>query len=262
MDTAVTPDARELLRELLDIWDQQNAAEVQVAREVDAIRHATLVHGLTAHAADLARGVLVLYDAKMFLQMYPLVRLMLEDSILAMWLESEKGSWRELLHKASADLVRLIDEIAEHGALSPGYETLRSQAGAAREQLAEAKRGRLTVERQMVELQGAGKSMYTDYRLLSQWAHAGKPIVDLYTVEDESVVGGIRSSSVPLIDLDSADTNAIVGYGAAAFLQALFVWDRATIEQVGRQHLEIIASRLGVRVERAARTEDTPRSPH
>lgn len=250
---AAFPDGREVMRELLEIWDEHRLADVRVEHTVDAIRHATLVHGLTAHGADLGRAVLTLIESQMVVQAYPLVRLMLEDSILVLWLESERGSWRELIYKASVDLEGLIDEIERVGGLTRGFERLSKAAGDTRAQLADSKGTRLTVKRQMEELRGAGTSLYTNYRILSQYAHAGKPVADLYSEEDASVPGGIRSSATVLLNLSSEEVSAIAGQGAAALLQSLLAWDRCTIEQENRGRLLAIADRLGVQSERAGR---------
>ncbi|WP_315637212.1 MULTISPECIES: DUF5677 domain-containing protein [Microbacterium] len=239
--------------ELLEIWDDHRVDDVRVEHTVDSVRNATLVHGLTAHGADLGRAVLKLVEAEMIVQAYPLVRLMLEDSILVLWLESEPGSWRELIHKASTDLEGLIDEITRNGGLTPGFKKLSEAAAATRTQLADSKGPRLTVRRQMHELRGAGASLYTHYRVLSQYAHAGKPVADLYSEVDASVPGGIRSSSTLLLTLTSEEISAVVGHGAAAFLQSLLAWDRCTIEQPNRTRLLRIAERLGVQSDRAGR---------
>ncbi len=184
------PDGEIVLRELLAVWERLGKQRTSVPREVDAIRHATLVHGLAAHAAQLSNGALALMEQGLWVPTYPLVRLILEDAILVEWLESERGSWRELLRRSAADLIRLVDQIAEHGTLTSELTRFRVAAEANLSGLGGRPPAASRVERQMTDLAGAGKSLYTNYRILSQYCHAGKPVVDLYSIEDDATPGG------------------------------------------------------------------------
>jgi hypothetical protein len=240
------PNGEIVLRELLVIWERLGAQRTSVPREVDAIRHATLVHGLAAHAAQLSKGALALMEQNLWVPTYPLVRLILEDAILVEWLESETGSWRELLRRSAADLIRLVDQIAEHGTLTTELTRFREVAEANLSDLGGPAAGRFTVERQMTDLAGAGKALYTDYRILSQYCHAGKPVVDLYSIEDDSTPGGIASLRQPKFDLDVDERSAVHGYAAAGLLQILLAWSRCTSEAAEQAALQAIAKRLSV----------------
>jgi hypothetical protein len=241
------PDGELILRDLLEVWDHLERASAVPGQSVDAVRHATLVHGLAAHSVQLSRAVLVLMSDGLWVPSYPLVRLILEDAILAEWLESQPGSWRELLRPSAADLIRLVDQIAEHGTLTEGLRRYRAAAEANMDELGGRVSGRFTVERQMMDLAGAGKSLYTDYRILSQYCHAGRSVIDLYSVEDESVPGGITNLRQPKFELDPDERNAVIGYGAAGLLQTLLTWTRCTTDLAAQDRLRMIAKRLGVR---------------
>ncbi len=240
------PNGEIVLRELLAVWDRMGAQRTSVPRELDAIRHATLVHGLAAHAAQLSASALALMKQNLWVPTYPLVRLILEDAILVEWLESEPGSWRELLRRSAADLIRLVDQIAEHGTLTSELARFRVAAEANLADLGGSAAGRFTVERQMADLAGAGKSLYTDYRILSQYCHAGKPVADLYSIEDDATPGGVASLRHPKFDLAPDERSAIHGYAAAGLLQILLAWSRCTSEEAELASLQTIAKRLGV----------------
>lgn len=240
------PNGESVLRELLAVWERLGAQRTSVLREVDAIRHATLIHGLAAHAVQLSNGALALMERNLWIPTYPLVRLILEDAILVEWLESEPGSWRELLRRSAADLIRLVDQIAEHGTLTVELADFREVAESNLSDLGGPAAGRFTIERQMTDLAGAGKSLYTDYRILSQYCHAGKPVVDLYSVEDDATPGGLASLRQPKFDLNPDERSALHGYAAAGLLQILLAWSRCTSEHAELASLEAIAKRLGV----------------
>lgn len=137
-------------------------------------------------------------------------------------------------------------ELEKDGDLTSGFATLRERVMDSGAQLGAVEGGGISFRSQLEDVESGLTSSYADYRVWSQYSHAGKPVADLYTIEDETAAGGVRRSPTMRLELSPEDINSVLGLSATYFVQALLVWDRCTRERLARTRLDALATALGI----------------
>jgi len=184
-----TVGLRDLMIELLDVWDsdgrptQMSQPRARSGRAITATDLARMecVVGLARHVHETARAVSLLLDHKHYNAAAPLVRLMYECALTAIWLvqsENDDGV-NAFMHEYARQQVNLASTLKrsitrtfrDGGATIPNtdVETFLGSTDNAR-------RFDLICE----DLAPGGTDAYIYYKALSRLSHAGVPVVDIY----------------------------------------------------------------------------------
>ncbi|MFJ7289770.1 DUF5677 domain-containing protein [Curtobacterium sp. NPDC098951] len=236
-------DYRAIIRRLLAIWDTEtNRTTVELRTDID-FQVTVLVRGLTAHAADCARGVLTLYDASQPVAAVPVIRSLMEDAVTAGWVLVVPDGWKAVVSEGSRTRAAVLrDAMAANASWADAASEARRQEYAEQvKALGAAPPSYKVFEQRLRALEGTD-DMYMVYRYLSGLSHASSETVDLYTAPDPGSPLQVRYRRQAS---HSMAANLLVS-AASSLLHALIAWD---MTQVGRPHqaeLDAIASELGV----------------
>lgn len=238
-------DHRAVIAELLGLWESQARDKVIVRTDLVNQRTPFLIRGLTAHAVDSARAVLMLYRASQPVAAVPIVRAVMEDALTAAWLLAEPGASSSFMSAGIMERATALRKILERGAgedhagiaarLEEGAELLKQLGTPSGHK----------IEQRFRSLDGGDGGLYLAYRLASQLSHASPSIVDLYLAADERAPQG-----VVLRPHAAHDTAAMwISFTATNLLHALTVWDICRAGRPDQAQLEAIGDRLGLRTE-------------
>ena len=188
----------------------------------------------------------------------PLIRLLLENMITAVWLYLYPDRARALVHEGLRNRVAAIREIIGHGAAGFTQETLDEWTGYLDEFGADARQeGRHFEKRCKAIVDGLG--VYTTWRMASSLSHAGMSMIDFYLVEaaksDDNPLGIALNHSATL-----PSHEAWLGTAACTLLGSMKAYD--LISAKGRQKTQIVdgAKRMGIGLEfRPASSHTTDR---
>lgn len=247
-------DHRALLRRLLDVWDKEEERQtVDLRTDID-FQVSVVVRGLTAHAADCARGVLALYAASQPVAAVPVIRALFEDAITAGWVLVVPDGWKALSSEGSRTRAAVLATLikgegdgadsstkARHQEYADQVATLGPAPGSYRK-----------FDQRLQALDGTDED-YQLYRFLSGLSHAGAETVNLYTAENPN--SGMPVSYRRHASHSMASTLLVAA--SSSLLHALIAWD---MTQVGRPHKDTfdeIAAQLGVRNEWRAKAAPT-----
>lgn len=213
--------APELIEALLEVWsDLMDIQPVKLRTESHHDSVPVVVHGLVAHTAELARGVLVLLESGSVAPTYPLIRSMIEDVVTAEYIVPESAGWKDILDSAvwqresiRRDLVTLDGESPETLALHERLDLLRSSNS--------RKPRNPHIKDRFLEKRPGHVSLYPFYRVFSDLTHAGMGVVTMYT----SVVPGTSKQFV-LDNVGSMeDAPRRIGVAPMMLHRALKVWN-------------------------------------
>lgn len=213
--------APELIEALLEVWsDLMDIQPVKLRTETHHGSVPIVVHGLVAHTAELARGVLVLLESGSVAPTYPLIRSMIEDVVTAEYIVLEPDGWEDILDWTiwqrdgiRKDLEKLDGESAETQALSRHLDLLRGD-GRPRARPPQ-------IKDRFLEKRPGHVSLYPFYRVFSDLTHAGMGVVTMYT----SVVPGTSKQFVFDNVGSMEDAPRRIGVAPMMLHRALKVWN-------------------------------------
>jgi hypothetical protein len=229
---------RQVLGELLEIWDGAASRRVLETRtDIHDPRVPVLTRGLTAHAADCARGVLTLFQNSQPVPAIPLVRCLMEDAITAARLFAVEDAWRSFITEGATNRAKALRMIQEY---DPEDLAAGEQLVAAEEIIAMFGRpSGHKIEQRMNALEGT-ENWYLMYRAASTLTHAGSGVVDLYFESDESTDLGVAFRN----HASFGNASSYLAVAAANFLHTLSLWDLCQPDQPDKQALDAIKDRL------------------
>lgn len=192
--------ARQQIQYVCDLWDrhQDSSATFRDGIEIDS---AIAIHTLAHHAVQLGRALLSIDDAAPGVVVLPTVRLIFECGVTCSWLLLTPRAGTTLLRDGAKARKIALDELVNQGVEGgPG--------------LAQAER---TLERLGVDLGNTaaasmqyrclalhdGPRLYSIYRILSGFSHAGMTLVDEWISEDERSPIGLSFDPDPSFDTRS-----------------------------------------------------------
>lgn len=179
-ETLVTID------DLLKVWeDQVNAPSQRLQREMRNAA-AIIVHGLTAHVADLAGAVATLYRNNMTVAAIPLIRCMVEDVATLEYVLREPDGWEEIRNASFKQRRQILQDFEKTGRERPWFEKARTHIEWMREN--GAKNPGVLKDR-FTDAEPGEVSLYTQYRNLSDETHAGMGVVNKYAELDSGGPG-------------------------------------------------------------------------
>jgi hypothetical protein len=233
-------DNRAVLRELLALWEKQLIFDqITVAADIPPAVPVA-VRGLTAHAVDCARGVLMLYEASQPIAALPLVRCVLEDAVTAQWLIAQPNGWKTFISDGATQQMKALREIIQG---NPADELSSARLSDLRKLVDEiGTPSGYTIQQRVQSLEGTDK-MYLIYRAASALTHAGSGIVDVYSVSDSNSELGV--AFVPYAKHPTA--SAWLGIAASSLTHALLAWNSLVLVGSETEAVTRIAARLGVR---------------
>ena len=240
-----------LLGELISIW-KSNLPSTLPVLDGTALRGVSLMAHVD-HAVSTTEAVLTLCEHEKFIQIVPLVRLVMECAVTAAWLSVTPGSGDSALFEASrlrrammSDVSRLLP--ADSGAGLKDINDAIADLGDV--QSDEAKK----FETRCRSLAG-GDWIYVSYRNLSEFSHAGTLLLDHYIQETPA------SPENPLgfnyvTDEDTTRTQSVLGTCVWMLHIALTAWDSMIPIEDRTRRLASIAQNMGF--ESTVRRRDEP----
>lgn len=182
-----------IIDELLDVWSTQiEHLSEDLQREGLHKSVPIIVHGLTAHVADLARATALLYRADVTVAAIPLIRAMIEDvATIDYVLENDEG-WKDVQDASFKQRRLILNDFEATGEVQPWFEKARSHLEWMRENGAKDPR---PIKARFEDAEPGRVSMYTQYRNLSDEIHAGMGVVTKYTEADPEQPGSYGLAS-------------------------------------------------------------------
>lgn len=204
--------------ELLDVWSEQmDNISPKLARDDLHPSAPIIVHGLTAHVADLARGAALLYRAEVTVAAIPLIRAMLEDVATIEHVLDKPDGWKDVQNASLKQRRLILKDFEATGEALPWFEEARSHLEWMRENGA-VEQG--AIKDRFPAPKPGQVSSYTQYRNLSDEIHAGMGVVVKYTESDPGVPGSYglsavaRNGSAPvkLLEVTDSLTRALMAW--------------------------------------------------
>lgn len=172
------------IRELIELWKQQH---VNGSVEIPILEKSPLtgvaIHIMAEHSVALSESILLLTSAKMYLECSPLIRLTMECAVTAAWLTISPNAANAARHEHARSrlaTMRSIFEDMDYQDKDLLDETV-AEVGQLSDHKSEAAR---YFERRCREISG-GEKIYSLYRMISEFSHAGIGLADLYLQESE-----------------------------------------------------------------------------
>jgi hypothetical protein len=231
-----TDEALAIMRELLDAWNAERPASRLSPSAHSA--YGPMLFGHVAHVHSLAEGVLTLHHNNQTLVAMPLIRQMIEFTIRSIWLYLYRENLREVvwegerqrknvLEAAAASksipsndpsLIRTLDWLEENRGVKGATDGARFQ--------------------QICEEIAGGDGPYTQYRIASNYTHAGTILVDQYVVM-EGAGDQVRIQFRTRPPLAGAD--AWINTAAFMLILAGITWDHVDKSHLHRRLLRRVA---------------------
>lgn len=171
---------------LLSGWDSnQPPREFCPRRGVDHGRFAC-VYGLAAHAHQLARTAVTLYQANLALEASPTVRSAYEHGLTAMWVAQYPSAARALVNESCRNRRNTLDSAKRAGwaeAVKIAKETVDWEPVAS-----PLDKTAKHMEKLCEALTPGGTEAYSIYRLMSMMSHPGAYLVDYYVHKEPIAV--------------------------------------------------------------------------
>jgi hypothetical protein len=200
------------------------------------------IHIMAQHSVALSESVLLLTSANMFLESAPLIRLTMECAVTAAWLSITPNAGNAARHEDARSRLATINSIFEDPERAD--EDLLEEAKAAVTELAEHKSDAARYfEKRCKEIAG-GEKLYTLYRVMSGFSHAGIGLADLYL--DEVAKSPTNPYGIIMRDKSnypSADASLV--HQVAMLALSMKAWDNILPKHPSRGELENIAKDFG-----------------
>ena len=210
------------LEELLTIWSGDGAETVPIPILDQHWSRGAAVYAQAEHASNLAKSVLLLYRQGMRIQAVPLLRLIQECGVTAAWLATTEGSGDAALAEAQRQHALLRRALARTAAQpdDPELDPLLDEAKKAATEEGKHFEARC---RALDE----GRWLYANYRLLSQYSHAGAGLLDAYL--DEGEPDPRFGHGYRLIDPQTFPMrDAVLSIGVVFLHMAVLAWDHVS----------------------------------
>lgn len=231
-------DSRAVIRYLVALWDER-ARDRKVTLPAEHVRSGVVIRALVAHAVDMGRAIVTLYGASLPIAAPPLVRVLIEDSVTAGWLQLYPEKHRAFLRKGVDQRRKFFEDVM---AWDPTASDVQHHLQEAKE-ISEALTGEgAYVIQQVINDLEHNTNLYAVYRILTGQSHAGVGVVDLYTRDTPDTPTGLSFRSFG----QARGAAGIVGTAASMLLQAMIAWDCTLQERQWKQELTELATRLGV----------------
>lgn len=206
------------MQDLLRLWKDQMADETPTL--TSAVSHRSIpviVHGLVAHTAESAWGVVLLYASGSTVPALPLIRSMLENVATVDYVLREPNGWQTLREANAWQRDQLLKDIDASEQESVEFERTRRHVDSMMQGGAPHSRH---LKNRFLD-QGPQKiSFYPSYKQLSDSTHAGMGVVRFYTeVGDGPGSFGLRESG------DDPWSAGWFVFAASLLHQALEAWD-------------------------------------
>jgi len=224
------------LRELLSLWSGEDGpVTIQVL-------DGSLLRGLSIrvqveHMVALTRSVLLLVDNGMYIQSMPLVRMSMECAVTAAWMAVTPFSGAAAAHDGGTKRLRLLEDLAVIAG-EPDSDNTNIQAEI--NELAQHANAEARIFQQRCESLAGAEWMYGYYRLLSEFSHAGSPLVDSYLEDSEN-------NGLAFADLSKFPyTKFAMGLQVVMLHISLAAWDEVAEDHPNAINLTEIGDRLGI----------------
>lgn len=174
-------DLRELrayASKLIDDWDKSQTKPFYMKPEFDVQSGGPLIWSFANHVVNLMRTVLELSEKDRVLHSLPLIRLMVENTMTAIWLYLEPTKARAIIREGFRQRRAAFENLVETEAA--GFD--RSDIEEIDAILAKLDLDLPNFEQRCRQILG-GLSIYCHWRLLSTYSHAGMGLGDFYLKE-------------------------------------------------------------------------------
>ncbi len=236
--------ATEICRKLIELWKGRVDGETRFQQRGERPNLAKFlsVYGLAAHTYRVGEQALEMYESKLVLEAFPLLRLTYESALTAHWIAQNVDGGEAFLNrdiqsrKAAAETLRS----ARSEILSKGADNF---PGADRDLLRTSSQPQAKYFEQLCkDLDPGGADAYAYYRLMSWYAHPTARIVDKYlqSSDDGQELDSLRQ--IPEQD----DPNIWVHFLAYSMVWAARAVDFIDAERTHRSELRAAASALGI----------------
>lgn len=208
-DKDYTTDPKGLVHiatELMDSWEAHPDSSWEMGQrgQPPAEGRFLSIFGLAAHVHRLGRVVVSLRGEGVLFEAIPLVRLMLESSLTAMWLAQNSDGGGALANEEVRQHRNAVKTMAKSN--SPA---MRASAAASDLPRLDAERIETSSDQQARafealcnDLEPGGPDAYLNYRLMSRYSHAGIHLIEQYMTPNDTGddVKGISVCPRPLLD--------------------------------------------------------------
>lgn len=233
------------LKRLVAAWEAPGAA-IYVDLRGGAPTSGIVVFGLTSHIHALAKAVTTLYEADQSVAAIPLVRLMIECAVTAMWVELAGESSTQMLLREQARAVHLVyQEFVKAG--MPSDESTLQRIEEEMKRSFEGSGPTRAVAQQFAQLcrdVEGGDSAYASYRAASEVSHASVSVADLYGDELQSDDPGV----VPFVVYTSPKDyipETWLGVALLMTMHATSAWSRIDSEHRHEARMRELHARMG-----------------
>ncbi len=240
-------ESSKAIRELITLWREQNSSgtvEIPLMEGLPLV--GVTIHIMVQHSVALSESVLVLTSANMFLESAPLIRLTMECAVTAAWLSITPNAGNAARHEDARNRLATINSIFED--LERVDDDLLEDATLAVTELAEHKSDAARYFEKRCRKIAGGEKIYTLYRIMSGFSHAGIGLTDLYlTKVDESPANPYGISLLDKSNYPAPDASLVQQVGMLAL--SMKAWDDILPTHPNRTALENIAKDFGFGLE-------------
>lgn len=238
-------DALLELERLVKVWEAPGTA-ISIDLRGGAPTSGILVFGLTSHTHALAKAVATLYEADQTVAAVPLVRLMIESAVTAMWIELAGESSTQILLREQARSVRNAYQHFVKAGMPSDAETfsrIDEELNTGFEGSGPTREVARQFEQLCQELQG-GETAYASYRAASQISHASMSVADLYGEERETEDAGEFPFIVHTSPSDS-NPDSWLGVALLMTMHSTSAWSRIDTTHRDEARMRELHARMG-----------------
>lgn len=240
------PDAEEsisVLKELIALWESHGTS-IAVPKIGDSIMTGVAIQVQVEHAVRVSEAVIVLAREGLFIQVAPLVRLVLECAVSAAWYTLHPDNVKSSMLEAARLKNLLIEGLG--GLTDSPYEP-HAEWTKISEELAEFRSAEAHQFEQRCSALAGGSYLYPYYRLLSEASHGGTALVEEYMDEvpksTDNPTGFAFHRHAPYKYRDGA-----LALNVVVLALALRAWDDIAPDHPDRAQIDEIAERIGAQV--------------
>ena len=230
------------IRELIALWGEQNSRDTV---EIPIMDRNPLVgitiHVMAQHSVALSESVLVLTSANMFLESAPLIRLTMECAVTAAWLSVTPNAANAARHEDARNRLTTINSLFED--LGRVDEDLLEDATKAVAELAEHKSDAARYFEKRCKKLAGGEKIYTMYRIMSGFSHAGIGLTELYLAEVDK--SRTNQYGISLLNKSNYPAEASLVHQVVMLALSMKAWDDIFPMHPCRGALEKIAKDFG-----------------
>jgi hypothetical protein len=236
-------EMRRFAQRFIDLWDRDRDRQVTMLVEY-ANAGGPVIWSLANHSVELCRTLLLLSEQNRLIVAMPLMRLMIENAVSAVWLHLKPEAGRAMVAEGLRQRVAAIREIISQDAAGFTQETLDDWQSQLDEFKIDAHPEGKSFEQRCLAIDGGG-SLYTTWRVASSLSHAGMAIGDFY-LESAEITNSNPLGIEMHPDAVLSPHEAWLGTSICMLLTSLKAFDYVTEKRRFRAQIDAGAKRMGI----------------